>query len=130
MLKTLSTKSAKPKKNRAKVGGNSKARHDGRCKLDRNEIGDNEINDEIDDKVGKKSQKMSKSKKSSKSKKIEKSDFFTFRARLTFTKLRQTFVKTLILHYFDLEHHILVEMDVSGYDIGGIFSLLILDNLG
>lgn len=29
--------------------------------------------------------------------------FLTPRAKLTFTKLRQTFIKVFILHYFDLE---------------------------
>ena len=32
--------------------------------------------------------------------------FFTFGARQAFIKLRQIFVKSLILNHFDLEHHI------------------------
>ena len=71
---------------------------------------------------------MSKSRNLSK--KIVRSDFLTFGARLAFTKLRQIFVKIPILQYFDLERHIRVETDVSGYAIGEVFSQLILDNLG
>ena len=63
----------------------------------------------------------------SKSKKMVKSDFFTLGARLAFTKWRQTFVKALIFHYFDLECHIRVETDISGYAIGIVFSQLTLD---
>ena len=83
-----------------------------------------------DDKVGKKGRKMSKSKNLSKSKKTVGSDFLTPRARLAFTKLRQTFVKAPILHHLDPECYILVETDVSGYVIGGVFSQLTLDNSG
>ncbi len=56
--------------------------------------------------------------------------FFTSKARYAFTKLRQPFVKTLILNYFDLECHIYIERNVSGYAIGGIFSQLTLNNFG
>ena len=50
--------------------------------------------------------------------------FLTPKARLAFTQLRQTFVKAPILHHFDLESHIRIETDVSGYAIGGILSQL------
>ncbi len=56
--------------------------------------------------------------------------FLTPRARKSFTKLRQAFVKALILNYFDPKHHIIIEKDVSGYAIGEIFSQLTLDDLG
>ena len=72
---------------------------------------------------------MFKSKKLSQSKKILGSDFFTPRARLAFIKLRQAFVKAPILHHFDLERHIRVETDVSGYVIGEILSQLTFDKL-
>ena len=65
---------------------------------------------------------MSKSKKLFKSKKMVESDFFTFRARLAFTKLRQRFVKAQIFHHFNLKRHIWVETDVSSYLIGEVFS--------
>ena len=77
-----------------------------------------------------KSKNLSKSKKSSKSKKtVRSSNFFIFRARLVFTKIRQVFVKAPILYHFDPKHYIWVETDVSGYAIGVILSQLILDNL-
>ena len=130
MLKTSSAESAKPKKGRIGVGDNSKARCDGRCKLNERETGNNKVHnkvdDEVDDKVGKKSQKTSKFKnlfqKLSKSKKTVGSDFFILRARLAFTELRQAFVKALILHYFDPKCHIRGETDVLGYAINRILS--------
>ena len=57
-------------------------------------------------------------------------DFFTFGARLMLINLRQIFVKILIFHYFNLKYHIRIEADIPGYAIGGVFSQLILDNLG
>ena len=59
-----------------------------------------------------------------------RSDFFIPRARLVITKLRQTFVKALILYHFDSERYIGIETNASGYAIGGVFSQLTLDNLG
>ena len=59
---------------------------------------------------------------------VRSSDFFTLRARLVFIKLRKAFVKTLIFYYFDSEHHIQVETDISGYIIGGVFSQVTLNN--
>ena len=50
--------------------------------------------------------------------------FFTSKARLAFTQLRQTFIKAPILYYFDSESHIRIEINVSGYAIGGILSQL------
>ena len=49
---------------------------------------------------------------------------------MAFIKLRQAFIKAPILHYFDPEHHIRVETELSGYVIGGIVNELILDDLG
>ena len=49
---------------------------------------------------------------------------------MTFTKLRQAFIKALILYHFDPKHHIRVKMDVSGYVIGEVLNQLILDDLG
>ena len=93
MLKTLgSTKSlTRPKKGVVGVGGNSRVGHD-RNELNAKKTGNNELNNEIDDEVGKKDLKMSKSKNSFKklfkSKKTVRSDFFTPKAKLAFTKLR------------------------------------------
>ena len=50
--------------------------------------------------------------------------FFTPKARLAFTQLRQTFVEAPIFHHFDSKSHIRIETDASGYAIGGILSQL------
>ena len=73
---------------------------------------------------------MSKSKNLSKSKKTVRSDFFTLRAKLAFTELRQVFLKALILHHFDPERHIWIEIDALGYAIGGVLSQMTSDDLG
>ena len=72
---------------------------------------------------------MSKSKKLFKSKKIVGFlDFFIPKARLTFTKLRQAFIKAPILH-FNLKRYIRVETNALVYAIGRVFSQLTLDDL-
>ena len=48
--------------------------------------------------------------------------FFTPKARLAFTQLRQAFVKALILYHFDPKSHIRIETDASSYNIGGVLS--------
>ena len=57
-------------------------------------------------------------------------DYLIPKARLAFTILRKMFTKTLIFQHFDLECHIWIETDISGYAIGGVLSQLTLDNLG
>ena len=97
-----------------------------RSDLDGGEVDSGEV--EVDE-VGKKVQKTSKSKNSSKSKKaIGPSDFLTLGAKLAFTELRQAFLKALILHHFDLEHHIRIETNASGYAIIGVLSQLTSDD--
>ena len=124
MLKTLSTKSTKPKKGRVGVGGGNRAGRD-KSELDGNKIDGNKVED---NEVRKKVQKTSKSKNSSKSKRLSKSketlgsDFFTPKAKPTFTELRQAFLKASILYHFDPERHIRIETDISGCAIGGVFS--------
>ena len=71
------------------------------------------------------SKNLSKSKKT-----VGSSDFFTFGAKLTFTKLRQVFFETPILYRFDPECCIRIETDVLSYAISGVFSQLNLDDLG
>lgn len=56
--------------------------------------------------------------------------FLTFRARLVFIKLRQTFIKTLIFHPFYSKCYIWIKTDMLGYAIGEIPNQLTLDNLG
>ena len=50
--------------------------------------------------------------------------FFTPKARLAFTQLRQAFVEALIIYHFDPKNHIRIESDVLSYAIGGILSQL------
>ena len=136
MLKSLSTESAEPRKSRVGVSDNSKTGRDGRCKLDRSGICNNEVDEKVDNEVRKKDQKISKSKnlfkskKLSRSKKMIRSDVFTPGARLAFTELRQAFVKVPILLLFDPERYIWVETDISSYAIGGVLNQQTLDNLG
>ena len=125
MLKTLSTKSAEPQKGIVRIVGNSRAGPD-RSKIIDDEV-DNEV--EVDDKVEKKGQNLFKSKNLSKSKKT-KSSFLISKAKMTFIKLRQAFVKAPIFHHFDTECHIRVETDVSGYAISRILCQVTSDNLG
>ena len=66
----------------------------------------------------------------SKSKKTIGSYFLIPRAKLPFTELRQAFLKSPILHHFDLERHIRIETDVSGYTIGEVLDQLTSDDLG
>ena len=117
LLKTSGSIESKTRPGEGRVGvGGSRARREGN-KLDKSKL----HNDEVDGgEVG--DNKVVKSKKTG-------SGFFISGARKAFTKLRQTFIKAPILHHFDPERHIRVEMDVSGYAIGGILSQLILDNL-
>ena len=56
-------------------------------------------------------------------------DYLTPNARQALTQLKQAFTKAPILRHFDLECHIWIETDVSGYAISGILSQLTLDNL-
>lgn len=55
--------------------------------------------------------------------------FITPGARLAFTKLRQTFIKALILYYFDLEYYILIKTHLFKYKNGGILNQLTLNDL-
>ena len=132
MLKTLGSPEPLTRhgKSGVGVGGGSRARRyrselDGK-KIDYGEIDGGEIGD---DKIGKKVQKLSKFKNLSKSKKTIGLDFLTPRARLAFTKFRQTFDKAPIFHHFDSEYHIQIETNASGYVIGVVFSQLTLGDL-
>ena len=81
---------------------------------------------------GQESQKTAKPKKLIHAKKVEafktryfssqSGVFFTTNAKRPFIKLRQAFIKALILNHFDLERHIQIETDALGYAIGRIFS--------
>ncbi len=85
-----------------------------------------------------KGQKTAKSKKwiraekveASRAKNLSQSGFFlTVDTRKAFTKLKQAFIEALILNHFNLERHIRIETDFSGYAIGGILSYLTSNDL-
>lgn len=59
--------------------------------------------------------------------KVSKTDFFTFAVKTVFVDLWITFIKALILYYFDLKSHILNETNAFSYAIGGILSQLTLN---
>ena len=124
MLKTLNTKSAEPRKGGVGIDDVNRVRRagseidDGK-KIDGDKVDSAELED---DEVEKKVQKTSKSKNLSKSKTTVRMHFFIPKAKLAFTKLRQAFLKVLIFYHFDLECHIQIEIDISGYAIGGVFS--------
>ena len=47
--------------------------------------------------------------------------FLTFRARLVFAKLKQTFIETSIFYHFDLKYHICIRSNVFDYIINNVF---------
>ena len=51
--------------------------------------------------------------------------YLTPKARQVFTQLRQAFTKAPILQHFNPKCHIRIEIDASGYAIGGVLSRLI-----
>ena len=51
-------------------------------------------------------------------------NFLTTNAKKAFNHLRLGFIKAPILRYFDSESHIWIEIDASGYAIGGVLSQL------
>lgn len=67
--------------------------------------GNNKVKNLLQDKNIK---KLAKSKKPDflKSKNITRLNFFTTKAKLTFTKLRQAFIKVLIFYYFGPKYYI------------------------
>ena len=126
-MKTSNTKSVESRKGRVRIKSGSRARYD-RSEIDGGEVNNIKIED---NKVRKKVQKTSKSKNSSKSKKMVGSlNFLILEAKLAFTELRQAFLKVAILHHFDPKCYIRIETDALVYAIDGVFSQLILDNLG
>ena len=55
-------------------------------------------------------------------------NFLTPDAKKTFNHLRLSFIKALILGHFDLESHIWIETDASGYAISEMLGQLNLDS--
>lgn len=56
---------------------------------------------------------------------VSSSEFLITGARLIFNKLRQAFVKILILYYFNLKRYIWIKIDALGYAISKVFNQLI-----
>ena len=54
--------------------------------------------------------------------------FLTPDAKKAFNQLRLAFIEAPILRHFDLESHIRIETNTSGYAIGGVLSQLNLDS--
>ena len=99
MLKTSSTKSTEPKKGVVGVddSGRNRAELASKHEVDGDKVDGVKVDDELDDEV-EKNQKMSSSRKLSKFKKtVGSSDFLISGAKLAFTKLKQVFLKILIL---------------------------------
>lgn len=65
--------------------------------------------------------KSAKSKNVVQLKELE-TGFFTSRTKLIFAKLRQTFIKAPILHYFDPQYHIWIKTNILGHAIDGVLS--------
>ena len=59
---------------------------------------------------------------------IREPNFLTSNAKEAFNYLRLAFIKALILRHFNLESHIRIEIDKSGYAIGGVLIQLNLDS--
>ena len=53
MLKISNTKLTEQRKDGVRFGGDSRAGHNGRCKFNKSETGDDEVNDEVERKVKK-----------------------------------------------------------------------------
>ena len=124
MLKTSGSTESKIRPGEGRVGvGGSKAGCK-KSKLNGSELHAGEV-----DGSGVRDDEVVKGRNLSKSKKTELG-FLTSGARKAFIELRQAFIKAPIIHHFDLERHIRVETDVSGYPIGGVLSQLTSDNSG
>ncbi len=54
-------------------------------------------------------------------------DFLTFKAKKAFIHLQKTFIKALILGYYNSKYYIQIETDTSKYAIGGVLSQITLD---
>ena len=119
----------KLEKDKVKIGGNGRVERDSKYEFGDGEFVSNEVDGSIikNNKVAeeKNYQKTSKFKKL-----VRSSDFFISRTRLAFIKLKQIFVKTSILYYFDPKSYNWIKIDILSSIIGRVFSQLTLDNLG
>lgn len=53
--------------------------------------------------------------------------YLTPKAKIAFAKWKKAFIKALILYHFQPNWYIWIEIDVSGYAIGGVISQLTLE---
>ena len=98
---------------------------------------DSALKDDDDEVVEGSGRNLSKSKKSKNAKSgiqthlgvMGESTFLTPNTREAFNQLRQVFTKTPILQYFNLECHIWIETNASGYVIGGVLNQMTSDYL-
>ena len=60
---------------------------------------------------------------------IEKPIFLTSGTKKIFKQLKEVITKVLIFWHFNLEYHIQIEINTSGYAIGGVLTQLISDHL-
>ena len=60
----------------------------------------------------------------------KKPNFLTFNAKKAFNYLQLAFIEASIFQHFDLESHIQIEINASGYAIDGVLSQLNLDSYG
>ena len=56
--------------------------------------------------------------------------YLTFSAKKAFNLLRYVFAQAFIHQHFNLERHIQIKTNMSGYNIGEILNQLTLDNFG
>ena len=83
-----------------------------------------------DAKKGGKNPKKSGNNTKKRIKAARSSNYLTSDAKKAFNYLRYAFTQALILQHFDLEQHIKIKIDATGYIIGGVLSQLISNNLG
>lgn len=62
--------------------------------------------------------------------KVEAIGFLTSKVKIDFTRLRHVFTKASLLRHFDLECHLQIKTNMSGYVIGGVLTQLTLDDFG
>lgn len=55
--------------------------------------------------------------------------FFFFDVKIIFIELKQTFIVTYIIYYFDAKYYVKIKIDVFGYPINQIFGQLTSNNL-
>lgn len=119
MLKILENiKLARLEKSKNEIGSDNKNKFNNKSEISNNELKNNKVGND----------KVVKKKNHWKIFIFKKTviliilDFFTPRTRLTFTKLKQVFIKTLIFYYFHLKYFIQIKTNALEYGINKVFS--------